>query len=450
VRTVSDAESDRDRERPNVVVFFTDQQRWDSVGAYGSPMALTPNLDRMAERGTLLEQAFTPQPVCAPARGCMQTGQFATEHGVWRNAETLAPGVGPTLAGLFDEHGYDTGYVGKWHLASTGVDPVPEEHRAGYDHWRVADALEHTSHPYEGLVYDGDGDAVEFDGYRVDALTDMAIDFVEEDRDDPFFLFCSQLEPHHQNDMETYVAPDGYAERYSDPWVPEDLRGVPGDWHSELPDYYGIVRRLDECFGRLLGALEEQGIREETVVLFTSDHGSHFRTRNGEYKRSCHESSIRVPAAISGPGFDTGADVDDLVSLLDVPPTLLDAAGIEPPESMRGSSLRPLARGESSADWREEVFVQISEASVGRAIRTDRWKYCAYDPDAEGGADPTGEEYVDRYLYDLRADPHERTNLVGRADHEEILDDMRERLRERIAAVEGADAADVRAADHQA
>jgi arylsulfatase A-like enzyme len=127
------------------------------------------------------------------------------------------------------------------------------------------------------------------------------------------------------------------------------------------------VRRLDEALGRLLDALRSLELLDNTVVAFTSDHGCHFKTRNSEYKRSCHESSIRIPMALQGPGFDGGGRLRQLVSLIDLPPTLLDAAGIAAPAIMRGRSILTLLRG--GAERPEEVFVQISESQVGRAVR---------------------------------------------------------------------------------
>jgi arylsulfatase A-like enzyme len=307
----------------------------------------------------------------------------------------------------------------------------------------VADLLEFTSHPYEGLVYDGDGNRVEFDGYRVDALTDMAVEFVREDRENPFFLTLSHLDPHHQNDMQAYVAPDGYAWRHRNPWVPPDLREHVGhgDWYEELPDYYGICERIDETYGRLLSVLDDEGELENTIVVFVSDHGSHFRTRNGEYKRSAHESSVRVPLVVRGPGFEGGNRVNSPVSLVDLPPTLLDAADIDPPRSMEGESALPLVRAEQghreAVDWKDEVFIQVSEAEIGRAVRTERWKYSVYDPDMGGREAPGSDHYMERYLYDLDADPYERVNLVGHPEYREVSDHLRDRLAERIADVEG-------------
>lgn len=424
-------------DQPNVVVFFTDQQRWDTVGTYGNPLGLTPNLDAQAEAGTTLEHAISPQPVCAPARGCMQTGQYATTHGVWRNLKVLDVEDQDTLAGTFANAGYDTGYVGKWHLSGDVVDPIPEERRGGYgDYWIAADLLEFTSHPYEGRLYNGENQPVDFEGYRVDELTDMAIEFIERDRNAPFFLFLSHLEPHHQNDMDTFVAPDGYAHRYRNPsWVPPDLQGTPGDWYAELPDYFGICKRLDECYGRMLEALDTEGILDETIILFTSDHGNHFRTRNSEYKRSCHEAAVRVPAIFRGPGFNNGRRIREPVSLVDIPPTLLDFAGIEPPDTMEGRSIRPLLSGESSR-WKDSIFIQISESEVGRALRTNRWKYAVTAPDADGWDEAESDTYIERYLYDLYADPYEQENLVGRERYRDIADDLSRRLRKRIKSIE--------------
>jgi arylsulfatase A-like enzyme len=426
-------------QRPNVLVVLTDQQRWDTVGAHGSPLDMTPHLDAAADDGTVLEQMVTPQPVCTPARACLQTGRYATTTGVIDNGWQL-PELDDTLARVFDRAGYETGYIGKWHLNDGPYGPVPAADRAGYeDYWRAANALEWTSHPYEGVVYDADDEPVEIEGYRVDGLTEMAREFIQTERDSPFFLCLSYLEPHHQNDMHAHPAPEGYAYKHRNAWVPPDLRDQPGDWQSELPGYYGICERLDECYGRLLDVLEATGELETTIVLYTSDHGSHFRTRNSEYKRSCHESSIHVPAIVRGPGFEGGNRIDEITSLVDVPPTLIDATGLAVPDAMEGDSMLPLVAGDETA-WQNEAFIQpISGEKVARAIRTDRWTYAARSPEPGGTGDTApgqSEVYVDSYLYDLRADPHQQQNLVGKPEYADVAADLRERLTERIGAIE--------------
>ena len=424
-------------DRPNVILFFTDQQRWDSTGLGGNPLGLTPNFDRLASAGTHLPLLFTCQPVCGPARSCLQTGQYATRTGVFRNGLGLAPDA-VTLAGCFGAAGYRTGYIGKWHLARTPGDAVPEGERGGYEHWLAANALEHTSEPYHTLVYDGAGQPVELPGYRVDALTDAAIRFVTERRAEPFFLTLSFLEPHHQNHLDDYVPPHGYRGRYTGRYVPPDLAALGGSAHQHLAGYWGCVARLDEALGRLQDALVSLGLDEDTVVCFVSDHGCHFKTRNGEYKRSGHESSIHVPGALWGPGFDGGGRIRQLVSLVDLPPTLLEAAGLPVPETMQGRSLLPL-RGGAAADWPDDVFVQISEAQVGRAVRTRRWKYGVHAPDRAGGRDPSAERYVEEYLYDLEADPYELCNLAGLDSHRDLSHVLADRLVRRM--VEAGEAA---------
>ena len=304
-------------------------------------------------------------------------------------------------------------------------------------------------------------------GYRVDALTDAAIRYIDTHQAEPFFLFVSFLEPHHQNHLDDYPPPVGYREQYTGRWTPPDLAALGGSSARHLGGYYGMVKRLDEALGRLLDALRSLSLLENTVVLFTSDHGCHFKTRNSEYKRSCHESSIRVPTALCGPGFDGGGQINALVSLIDLQPTLLDAAGLPIPPGMEGRSILPLLRGRShegvrtgqeedshegvrtergedshegvrtaqeGSPWPEEVFVQISESQVARAIRTRRWKYCVNAPDRDPWAHSGADRYVEEALYDLQADPYELDNLVGIEAYRAVADDLRRRLLARMVA----------------
>ena len=178
---------------PNVIVFFTDQQRWDTSGLHGNPLGLTPNFDRMAQQGTHLYNYFTCQPVCGPARSSLQTGLYPTKTGCYRNRIPLRQDA-KTLAHYFQEGGYTTGYIGKWHLAAE--EPVPEEQRGGYQFWLASNQLEFTSDAYDTVVYDNECRPVKLPGYRVDALTDAAIRYIDGNKQERFFLFVSYLEPH--------------------------------------------------------------------------------------------------------------------------------------------------------------------------------------------------------------------------------------------------------------
>ncbi|WP_350280959.1 sulfatase-like hydrolase/transferase [Kribbella sp. HUAS MG21] len=412
--------------RPNVIVFFTDQQRWDSVGAAGCPLGLTPNLDLMARRGTFFETACTTNPVCAPARAAMQTGMFPTKTSVFRNGIPL-PADAPTLGRLFGEAGYQTAYIGKWHLGTQ--DPVPAAEQTGYGYWLASNLLEFTSDAYRTVVSDSDGEPVFLPGYRPDALTDAAIRYVTRASADdrPFLLFLSLIEPHHQNEHDDYPAPEVYRDTYTGAWLPPDLATLPGTAHQHAAGYYGQIKRVDECLGRLRDALASLDLTEDTLLLYTSDHGSHFKTRNSEYKRSPHDGSVRVPLVVEGPGYRGGARVTTPVSTVDVVPTLLDAAGIDLPDHLDGVPLRKSRR--------DAVLIQVSESEVGRALRTQRWKYYVHAPEA--GDVPAAEAYVERALYDLDADPYELDNLIDSVSHQEVAAELRARLVDEIAAVEG-------------
>ena len=428
-------------QRPNVILILSDQFRWDCLGANGrTPLNLTPNLDAMAARGTNFANSITTQPVCAPSRACMLTGRYPTQHGVWHNGPAL-PTDAVTIAKVFRQSGYTSNFVGKWHLAAnmagnpSTLGHVPPAARGGFDDfWEASNILELTSHPYEGSIWDGAGNEIRFENqYRVDFLTDRVVNFLRQPAQQPFFLFVSYLEPHFQNDCNCFVAPTGAADRYRNAFVPRDLSFFPGDWQTQLPDYYGCIANVDENIGRLRRELDALRIADNTIVALVSDHGCHFRTRNQEYKRSGHESSIHVPYVVAGPRFNHGRTVHQLVSHVDLAPTLLDAAGVPVPSSMVGRSAMPLVEGGDVSGHRDEVFIQISESMTGRALRTPEWTYVVAVPDRQSREQAT--EYVEYQLYDLRADPDQLVNLAGRAETHAVSAELRSRLLARMAEV---------------
>ena len=429
------------KKRQNIVFFFSDQQRADTLGCHGQPLPVTPRLDAFArEDGTDFALACTPQPVCGPARAMLQTGRYPTQTGCYRNAFSL-PLNEKTLARCLRQAGYEVGYVGKWHLASDETEnhyetaPVPLERRGGYEgYWMAADVLEFTSHGYGGYIYDRDGNKYEFDGYRTDCITDCGVRFIEEYQGErPFFLMISHIEPHHQNDRGDYEGPEGSRERFGNFTPPKDLEPGKGDWERFYPDYLGCCNALDANFGRVLDALKKKGIYDQTMVIYASDHGCHFRTRMDEvaeggyddYKRNSFEGTIRVPLLIKGDGFARGKREEKLVSLLDVPATILSAAGLDP--KSLGFLGRPLQEA-GSPDWEEAVYIQISESFVGRALRTHRYKYVVWDPGKNPWTESGSSVYREKYLFDLEKDPLEKNNLLeGTVDGE-----LRRRLREKL------------------
>lgn len=410
--------------KPNIIFYFSDQQRADTAGCYGQKLPVTPNLDSVAKEGTLFENAFTCQPVCGPMRACLQSGVYATQIGCYRNDIAL-PTDTKGIAHYLKEAGYDTAYIGKWHLASDSehrlaTKATPKERRGGYDYWRAADVLEFTSHGYNGYVFDENGNKLDFKGYRADRINDYAIEYVKKTHDKPFFMFVSHLEPHHQNDHLRFESPKGLKNSFKNYDVPGDLKGTLGDWRLQMPSYLACCNRVDYNFGKLIQTLKDEGIYDNTVIIYTSDHGCHFRTRNAEYKRSCHEASIKVPLVITGGGFTGGGKVSDLVSLIDLPATVLDIAGAEIPEHFMGKSL-------ADKKGHESVFIQISESQIGRAVRTDRWKYSV---SAKNRDSAFADSYTEDCLYDLQNDPYEKNNLISDPSLAQTRKELREILLE--------------------
>jgi arylsulfatase A-like enzyme len=419
---------------PNILVFFVDQQRWDTLGLNGYPAVLTPNFDRLARQGTFFKQAVTPQPVCGPARSCLQTGQYATTTGVWKNGPGLKPDA-PKLAEAFNHAGYRTAYFGKWHLSEgTGEGAVPKANRAGFQEWLGANCVELVSGPYSSVLWDTDDQEVKLPGYRVDGQTDAMLDYLTDRAQDrePFLCFHSFLEPHHQNTDDSYPAPHGYEDLYRYAPLPPDLQTLGGSSAQHWPGYCGMIKRLDEALGRTMDHLESTGLADNTVVVYISDHGCHFKTRNAEYKRSPHESSVRVPMAIWGARWNGGGERNEAASLVDLMPTLLETAGIPIPEGVQGRSLCPL-RNETPSDWPGDSLIQFGDSWLppGRALRTSRWKYAATAAEEDAGKG-TADLYHETHLYDLRSDPYELCNLAGFASHTEVRETLSARLLERM------------------
>ena len=441
----------------NIIFYFTDQQRWDTCGCFGQPLDITPNLDALAREGVKFDNAFSPQPVCGPCRALFQTGKYPTETGCFRNNIMLPAGV-KTLGQYIEEAGYETAYIGKWHLASDGelekpptidhtVTAIPQELRGGYTgFWRTADVLEFTSHGYDGFVFDENNQRVDFKGYRADCINDMALEFLDGyTGEKPFFMTISQIEPHHQNDRKHYEGPEGSKERFRDFILPEDLKALGGNAAEEYPDYLGQCASLDENLGRLVAKLKEKGLYEKTVIIFASDHGSHFLTRNrddhlngyDDYKRSCHDACLHVPLVIAGGPYRDGRTVEELVSTASLPKTILALAGVDVGDAMIGENLLDVV--EKKADNRpNEIFAQISESRVGRCIRTARYTYSVYAPGVNGGAAAASDRYADDFLYDMEQDPHQLINVVSDPAYAQVKAELRERLLDWIWRAEGA------------
>lgn len=410
--------------KKNIIFYFTDQQRYDTANN-----VIMPNLSRLALEGVTFTDCYTCQPVCGPARACLQSGVYPTQTGCYKNGINLPADI-TTLAQYFNREGYDTAYIGKWHLATgNGLNcergPIPQSRLGSYRYFRGADVLEFTSHGYDGYVFDEKGNRIDFKGYRADCINDFALEYLDSVKPGhPFFMFVSQLEPHHQNDTGRF---EGYRETvdsFRGCSVPDELTHFKGNYEKEYADYLSAINRIDYNLGRLVDKLKEMGIYEETVIIFTSDHGCHFKTRNMEYKRSCHDSSIHIPLVIRGGRFRGGVADNRLVSLVDLPATLLSLGGIDVPDYFRGYDL-------CEDDERDCVYIQISESQCGRAIRTKKFTYSVSAPTAVAGMTMAKSPvYAEEYLYDNDSDPMQLHNLIRDRTYAPIRRTLRNMLLE--------------------
>lgn len=417
--------------KDNIIFYFSDQQRFDTVNS-----EIMHNLMALADEGTFFENCYTCQPVCGPARASLQTGVYPTECGCHINGTPLRDDT-KSLADYFNENGYDTAYIGKLHLASgkNGGEnikcektAIPENRLWGYKYFRGADVLEFTSHGYDGYVFDEKGNKIDFEGYRADRINDFAIEYIENHNDDkPFFLFISQLEPHHQNDHKRFEGPKEKVEKYKDYPIPQDLVHLKGNYNEQYPDYLAAIESLDDNLGRLIDTLKKKGIYDNTTIIYTSDHGCHFKTRNAEYKRSCHDASIHIPLVIKGNGFEKGKIENKMVSLIDLPPTMLMSGKIDIPEKYQGTAIQ--TKPETYC-----AFVQISESQCGRAIRTKDYTYsvsCAKLLSSHSNI------YFEDYLYDNTKDKAQKKNLIKSKENDKIRKTLKTHLLNQIEEIEG-------------
>jgi len=305
--------------RPNVLLVIVDEWRAQAFGYRGDPNAHTPAIDEFAAESIDFQNAVSGSPVCCPARASMMTGQYPLNHGVFINDVELEP-TGPTLAGTFRDHGYETGYIGKWHLYGSPAGWferrgafVPPDRRLGYDYWKAAECTHdyNESHYYEG----DDPTRRTWSGYDARAQTDDAVEFIEEraESDRPWFLTVSYGPPHFPLDS----APERADE------ATRDLRG-----------YYAHISAVDECFGRLLEAVDD-----DVMVVFTSDHGDMLWSHGLEYKLMPWEESIRVPLLIRRRERLEPRRSTALANSPDLMPTLLGFAGLESSQDLDGVDL---------------------------------------------------------------------------------------------------------------
>ncbi len=430
---------------PNILWICSDQQRFDTIGALGNPHVHTPNLDRLCAEGTAFDLAFCQSPICTPSRSSFLTGLYpSTVHGCRNGNDLWAEAAELVTVTLRDGSGYDCGLSGKLHLAGASQRTEPRPRDDGYRtfEWSHSPRDEWgEDHAYRRWVRAKGADLGELHAaaepipaeyHQTTFCTDRALEFMAEERDGPWLMSVNMFDPHPPFDPPADYRARFDKDRLPGPWFRDSdleaqarLAGVDFQTSPQHPDefdgqeihaaYYAMIELVDENVGRMLDWLDERGERENTLVIFTSDHGEALGD-HGLVLKGCrfYEGLVRVPLIISMPGtVQAGRVSDALVELLDLTPTLLEAAGLEVPPRMQGRSLMPILTGQASDRAhrefvRAEYYSALNSDVPGREeftgmyatmLRTRTHKIVNYH-----GLD-VGE------LFDLEADPREHKNL---------------------------------------
>jgi N-acetylglucosamine-6-sulfatase len=450
------AEKSGGSRRPNVVVVLVDDMRWDDFRAAGHPFIDTPNIDRLAREGIRFLNAFATTPLCSPSRACFLTGQYAHTNGIVDNTARSSDRLAIFPLAL-RRAGYRTGFFGKWHM---GNDDTP---RPGFDHWVGMAGQGEAIDPALNV----DGRRVNARGYTTDLLTGYVERFVEDAGDRPFLAYLAHKAIHpnviQRDDGAVvplpgqpggFVAADRHRGRYlgrpmprrpsafkppvGKPALLRPLDGLPplgagtATTDDEIRGRLEMLLAVDDSLGRIMEVLARKGVLDDTAIFFTSDHG-YFYGEHGlnEERRLAYEETIRIPLLVRYPRLVRPNTTNDQMALsLDLAPTVLEFAGLQPDAAIQGRSLLPLLKGRA-ANWRSSFLIEYFTDTVFPrirsmgyvAVRTDRHKYIRY-------RELTGMDE----LYDLQADPYELSNIIERPEAREDLARMQAEL-ERLLPV---------------
>lgn len=437
----------------NVIFILVDDHRYDAMGFLDHPFLKTPNLDALAKGGAYMKNAFVTTSLCSPSRASILTGQYMHNHRVVDNNNLAPPGT-IFFPQYLQKADYNTAFVGKWHMGGASDDPRP-----GFDHW-VSFRGQGRYYPRKGWTLNVNGERVPQKGYITDELTDYAIDWLTDGRDKqkPFFLYLSHKAVHagfdpaerHKNlyqdvDIRPPASQANTPENYRGKprWVKDQRNswhGVDYPYHSTLDvkeyfrRYCQALAGVDDSVGRVMQWLEDNGLKDDTLVIYMGDNGFLFGEHGLIDKRNAYEESMRVPMLVHCPAVvEAGSVVEGVVANIDIGPTVLEAAGLQTPEPMDGESFYRLMQGKQKlADWRDFLLYEYyweynyPHTPTMFALRGNQYKFISYH----------GVWDLDE-LYDLTKDPHEMNNLVLDPKYAATVRDLRKKLWETMVATGG-------------
>jgi arylsulfatase A-like enzyme len=440
----------REQRRPDIVFILIDDLRWDELSIAGHPFVQTPNIDRIAKEGVLFRNAFVTTPLCSPSRASLLTGQYAHTHGIIDNVDrSRASHQLVTFPLLLHQSGYETAFVGKWHMGND------DTQRPGFDRW--------VSFKGQGTYLDPeineDGSPVKRTGYTTDILNDCAVKFIRRRHDRPFMLYLAHKAIHPEvaqnndgsvnlSDAERFIPAERHRNLYAGRMIPRRpnygrapegkpalqrrIGNLPSLGAATVTRDEAILGRqrslmaIEDGVGEILKALTETHRLDNTVIVFTSDNGYFY----GEHglsveRRLAYEESIRIPLLIRFPKVvKAGTASNELALNIDLAPTLLEMAGAHVPATIQGRSLVPLLGGKRPA-WRNSFLVEYFSDTVFprifkmgyTAVRSQHWKYIRY-LELDG---------MDE-LYDLKNDPYEAKNLIDQSSVAKALNEMKQEM----------------------
>ncbi|MDO5971526.1 sulfatase [Flavivirga aquimarina] len=415
-------------EKPNIVFVFADQWRAQSLGYSGNPDVITPNIDKLASEGVYFSNAISTAPVCTPFRSMMLTGQYVLKNGMFMNDVLLDPDS-KSFAKLFSEQGYNTAYIGKWHLDGNNRSAfIPKERRQGFEYWKALNC----SHSYNNSNYWSNDDKLhQWEGYDAELQTKDAIAYIEEQSKNkkPFCLMLSWGPPH----APYQTAPKEFQDLYKNtdiqlrPNVPEELAEKT---KTLLKGYYAHCSALDSYISELQDAIKCSNIENNTIFVFTSDHGDMINSHGQTKKQKILEESTKVPLIIKYPALlgKKGKKSDFLFNTLDILPTMLGMSGINVPTGLDGEDITDVITGKKE-DTREaslvsciQPFGQGKRSKGGKEFRGVITKRYTYAKDLSG----------DWLLFDNAKDPYQLNNLTGNPDFKSITKNLEGLLYEEL------------------
>jgi len=415
---------------PNVIFAFSDEHRWQSMSFTECPQVQTPNLARMASQGMQFSHCISNYPVCSPWRGIFMSGRWPYQSGVVDNNIALKPEG--TIGQAFQQAGYRTCYVGKWHLGGNRAEAFGFERSLIWGN---------TNAHWDSKYFPAEGPPVPYDGYNAVGMTDQAVEFMREHRREPFFLTVSWNPPH----ASFTDAPEDKKQLYPDiaalpqrPNAASPANGKAGDalgakWPA-YQGYHGHVTAIDQEVGRLMAELDQLGLAEDTLLVYSSDHGSMLGSHGVGGKRQPFEESIRVPFIARWPGhIPAGSTSPSLLGTADLPPTLCELAGVEVPGAWVGQSFAPTLQGQAGPQPDYQLLMHLAKdnasggndhpAPLFRGVTTGRHTYCVFS---------------DRpwCLFDNQADPYQMKNLIDEPGEQATIERLRGYLAEGLKAAE--------------